>query len=134
MTDPVFAAPLPLTSPTVLPEWVDYNGHMNDACYAIAFSQAVDALMAQLGLDAAGREATGHTIYTLALLIRYVKEVKEGEPMLCEGQLLESDAKRLRVWLTLRHAASGDVLATSEQLLLSIDVSGPKASPWPEPV
>src|SRR3954465_15946213 len=99
MADPfAHGVPLPLTRPTVLPEWVDYNGHMNDACYALAFSQAVDALMAQLGLDAAGREATGHTIYTPALLIRYVKEVKQGEPMLCEAQLLESDAKRLRVW------------------------------------
>ncbi len=127
-------APLLLTHPTVLPEWVDYNGHMNDACYAIAFSHGVDALMARLGLDAAGREATGHTIYTLALLIRYVKEVKEGEPMLLDGQVLESDAKRLRVWLTLRHAGTGDVLATSEQLLLSVDSTGPKASPWPDAV
>jgi acyl-CoA thioester hydrolase len=126
--------PLLLTRPTVLPEWVDYNRHMNDACYALAFSQGVDALMDSVGLDHAGRLATGHTIYTLAVMIRYLKEVKEGEAMALYGQVLESDAKRLRVWLTLRHAGTGDVLATSEQLLLSVDSSGPRASSWPEPV
>lgn len=126
--------PLPLTQATVPAEWVDYNGHMNDACYAVAFSQAVDALMDRIGLDTPGRAATGHTIYTLAVMIRYVKEVKLGEPIAVEAQLLENDGKRLRVWLTLRHAGAGDVLATSEQLLLSIDTAGPRASPWPSAV
>jgi acyl-CoA thioester hydrolase len=129
-----FAAPLKLTRRTVPDDWVDYNGHMNDACYAVAFSSAIDALMDRIGLDEAGRATTGHTIYTLAVVIRYVKEVKKGEPIAVDAQLLESDAKRLRVWLTLTHAGTGDVLATSEQLLLCIDTSGPKASSWPHVV
>ena len=40
---------------TVLPEWVDYNGHLRDAFYLLIFSHATDALMDQLGLDEAGR-------------------------------------------------------------------------------
>lgn len=128
------ASPLAVGRWTVRPDWVDYNGHLNDAFYAVVFSRAVDALMDRLGLDAAGRAATGHTIYTAALLIRYLREVKEGEPLDVDVQVLESDAKRLRVWLTMRHGAKGHVVATSEQLLLSIDSSGPRASPWPAAV
>jgi acyl-CoA thioester hydrolase len=127
-------SPLPLGSWTVQADWVDYNGHLNDAYYAVVFSRAVDALMDRLGLDAAGRAATGHTIYTAALMIRYVREVKQGEPLDVDVQVLESDAKRLRVWLTMRHGGGGHVVSTSEQLLLSIDASGPRTSPWPESV
>ena len=128
------AAPLPVGRWTVQPDWVDYNGHLNDAFYAVVFSRSVDALMDCLGLDAAGRAATGHTIYTAALLIRYLREVKEGEPLDVDVQVLESDAKRLRVWLTMRHGTEGHIVSTSEQLLLSIDSSGPRTSPWPAAV
>ncbi|MFO1147240.1 MAG: thioesterase family protein [Alsobacter sp.] len=127
-------SPLPVGRWTVQADWVDYNGHLNDAYYAVVFSRSVDALMDRLGLDAAGRAATGHTIYTAALMIRYVREVKAGEPLDVDVQVLESDAKRLRVWLTMRHGLDGHVVATSEQLLLSIDASGPRTSPWPKDV
>ncbi|QFS81211.1 hypothetical protein FIV09_00040 [Roseivivax sp. THAF197b] len=28
---------------TVVPDWIDYNGHMRDSSYSLAFSLAVDA-------------------------------------------------------------------------------------------
>ena len=31
-------APLRLIRPTVPREWVDYNGHMSESCYLLAFS------------------------------------------------------------------------------------------------
>ena len=43
----------------VAPEWVDYNGHLRDAYYLLIFSHASDALMDAMGLDAAGRAASG---------------------------------------------------------------------------
>ena len=50
---------LALYETKVAPDWVDYNGHMNDAAYALVFSRAGDALMDRIGLDAAARKATG---------------------------------------------------------------------------
>lgn len=49
----------------VLPEWVDYNGHLNDAYYALVFSRSLDALMDEIGLDEEGRKANAYTIFTL---------------------------------------------------------------------
>ena len=49
----------------ILPEWVDYNDHLRDAFYLLIFSYATDALMTRIGLDHAGRERSGHTLYTL---------------------------------------------------------------------
>ena len=118
--------PLHLYDAVVLKDWVDYNGHMNDAAYAIPFSRAIDALMDRIGLDAEGRKATNHTLFTLAMQLRFVHEVKEGEPLTVTGQILEIDAKRLRIYQWLRHGRDGTLLATCEQLLASIDQSGPK--------
>lgn len=36
----------------VLPEWVDYNGHLRDAFYLLVFSYATDALMAHIAWTA----------------------------------------------------------------------------------
>ena len=36
--------PLELPTLTVLPEWIDYNGHMNVAYYVLAFDHGVDAV------------------------------------------------------------------------------------------
>ena len=36
-------------APTILPEWIDYNGHLRDAYYGLVLSHAIDELMDHLG-------------------------------------------------------------------------------------
>ncbi|HCC61943.1 MAG TPA: 4-hydroxybenzoyl-CoA thioesterase, partial [Pseudomonas sp.] len=62
----------------IRPEWVDYNNHLRDAFYLLIFSFATDALMDRIGLDQAGRERSGHTLYTLECHLNYLAEVKLG--------------------------------------------------------
>ncbi len=50
-------AGIPIYATAVLPEWIDYNGHLRDAYYALIVSLATDALMDRIGLDAAYRGA-----------------------------------------------------------------------------
>jgi acyl-CoA thioester hydrolase len=124
-------AALSLYDTVVASDWVDYNGHMNDAAYALVFSRATDALMDRIGLDAAARKASGRTLYTLQVMLHYLQEASEGAPLFVACQLLEHDDKRMRVWLEMRTGRDGAVLAASEQLLLSIDKNdGAKAAPW----
>ena len=124
-------AALSLYDSVVASDWVDYNGHMNDAAYALVFSRATDALMDRIGLDAAARKASGRTLYTLQVMLHYLQEASEGAPLFVACQLLEHDDKRMRVWLEMRAGRDGAVLAASEQLLLSIDKNaGAKAAPW----
>ncbi len=112
-------------------EWLDYNGHMNDAAYAIVFSRACDALMDSIALDAATRAATGQTLYTLQMMLHYFREVLEGAELEVTCQALEHDEKRLRVWFEMRERGAAQPSAASEQLLLSVSqVDGPKAAPW----
>lgn len=128
-------APFRLMEVRVKPEWVDFNGHMNDAAYAAAFSDALMVLTDHLGLDAEGRARTKHTIYTIVMMIRYLHEATENAALVLEGRILEADDKRLRIWGEMTDAASGTLLATTEQLFLCVDQSAdtPRAARWPEP-
>lgn len=126
MTDPL----LRVLEARIPADWVDYNGHMNDAAYAIAFSRATDRFMDQLGMDAAWRERSGCTIYTLENHICYLLEAHEGQTVRVTAQLLGHDSKRLRVFFQMHRHGSDELLATSEQMLLHVDASGPRAAPF----
>ncbi|WP_290650962.1 thioesterase family protein [Aquisalimonas sp.] len=113
--------PLTLVDAIVPPEWVDYNGHMNDATYAVAFSRAVDLFIEHLGMDAAFRSREQLSVYTLETHTRFLRESFERERLLVDLQLLDRDAKRAHVFLRLLDEHSS-VRATSEQMLMAMDM------------
>ena len=117
----------------VSPDWVDYNGHMNDAAYALVFSRAGDRWMEAIGLGAETRAATGYTLYTLQIMLHYFQEAKVGEPLRVSAQVLEFDAKKARLWMEMRAGAEGPVLAATEQLYLSVrQAEETRSAPWRE--
>ena len=126
-------APLVLWDLEVQPDWVDYNGHMNDAAYALVFSRAGDRWMEAIGLGAETRAATGFTLYTLQIMLHYFQEAKVGAPLRVTAQLLEHDSKRARLWMEMRAGAEGPMLAATEQLYLSVRQAGEtRSAPWRE--
>jgi acyl-CoA thioester hydrolase len=129
-------APMRLLEIEIPAEWVDYNDHLNDAYHALAFSRAGDAFMERLGLGEAGREASGRTIFTLGLIIRYLAEARLGERIAISLQVLEIDKKRMRFWLEARRAEDGELVSTSEQVLMCVDRTGgrPRAANFPDDV
>ncbi len=125
----------PLFTCTVRPEWIDYNGHMNDAYYALVFSRALDRLMTRIGLAQDGRTPDSPTIYTLTATIHYLAEVKEGETVSVETRILAYDPKRLHLWAQM-NCADGVLSALSEQVFLCVDQSSgtPRSRAFPDAV
>jgi acyl-CoA thioester hydrolase len=119
---------------TVRQDWVDYNGHMNDACYGIVFSHAVDDVIDAIGLDAAYRTAHARSMFTLETHVCYLREAKLGESLRVTQQLLGYDGKRLHVFLAMYRNGDDTLLATSEQMLLHVDMAGPRAVPFDAPI
>ena len=120
-----------LLDETARSEWIDYNGHLYDGYYAVIFARATDEFLLRIGLTPAVREATRHTIYTMETHVRFLWEVKLGTPLAVTCQLIELDAKRVRLFLSMRDKLRDIVVATSEQLLMSIDQTGEAHSaPW----
>ena len=117
---------LRLTDCTIPTEWLDYNGHMNDATYAIAFTHAVDAFMRHIGMDSNYRSTHKQTIFTLESHTRFLREVFVGEHLSTDLQLMDHDEKRAHVFMRL--IDQSDVTrATSEQMLMVIDTNTRRA-------
>ena len=128
-SEPDFSKPLALFTAEVLPEWLDYNGHMTESRYLQVFGDATDALLNFVGMDEAYR-TQGFSVYTVETHIRHLLEVAGGEPLTVETQLLGFDEKRLRIVHTMSKASSGDMLATAEHMLLHVDTEAGKACPF----
>lgn len=116
----------------VLREWIDYNGHMNDACYVRVFSESIDNLMDYLGMNEGFRHREQVSIYTLQTVVHYLKEAALDDPLVVTVRLLEYDSKKLRVFFTLRDPSSAAHFATMEALLLHVDMSVRRSSVFRE--
>lgn len=127
----VDAAPLSLHRATVRKEWVDYNGHLNDAYYMVIFSQATDAFMDHIGLDDAARQATKTSLFTLEGHINYLLEVKEGTTVEIRTRLIRHDAKRLQLYHEMFRPGHPEPVAAAEFMLLHVDTTdGAKSAPF----
>jgi carnitine 3-dehydrogenase len=126
-------APLRLHDTTVAPAWVDYNGHMSESCYLLVFGDSADAFFRFLGIDE-GYRAGGHSLYTVETHLHHRREVAEGEPLSLTLQVLDHDEKRIHVFHEMMHGASGDLLATAEQMLVHVDMQAERSAPLPPEV
>lgn len=126
MTEPT---PLNLYQGVVLPEWIDYNGHMNVAYYVLAFDHATDALLDHIGMDAAYREQQQSSVFTLELHVNYLQELRLNDPIQCNTQLLDYDAKRIHYFHHMYHAEQNYLAATSEMILLHMDMRERRSAP-----
>ncbi|PHK48928.1 thioesterase family protein [Staphylococcus edaphicus] len=110
--------------------WVDHNGHMNDAEYNRVFSDATDAWLSYLGLDKQTIEGIGYTVFTLENHVMYLKEIKVDEVINVSVELVDYDAKRLHVFMTLSDEVK-DRCATYEVMLMGMNTveNQPEAFP-----
>lgn len=127
----VAAAPLSLHRAVVRKEWVDYNGHLNDAYYMVIFSQATDAFIDYIGMVDAVRRATKTSIYTLEGHINYLLEVKEGVEVEIRTRLVRHDGKRMQLYHEMFRPGQDDPVAAAEFMLLHVDTNdGAKSAPF----
>src|SRR3977135_3912361 len=127
-------APLDTHRSTVLPEWVDWNGHMNVAFYVTAFDQASGAFMRNMGLGRRYVDGKLGMTFVLETHVTYDREMREGAPILFPNQLLERDAKKVHLYHEMFHAERGYLAATNEVIVMNIDYASRRSAPWPAPV
>ena len=119
---------LVIDTATVLPEWIDYNGHMNVAYYMQAFEVGIDSCKKVVGLNLHYIETEGRSTVALESHISYQQEAHLGEQLRIETRILACDGKRVHVYQeVLRDAA---LLATQETLAISFDTRARRVSPF----
>ena len=119
--------PLNTGGRTVPAEWIDYNGHMMDAYYFLAFTEATEAFLDHVGLGAAYQARTGGGIYTAESHLCFVSGLAQGADVRYWTQLLGHDEKRMHVFHRLTSA--GNLAATCE--LMFLHVSDGRVRPMP---
>ncbi|MEM1344135.1 MAG: thioesterase family protein [Pseudomonadota bacterium] len=127
------AAPAPLitSEQRVLPDWIDYNGHMNVAYYTLAFDHALDEAYDSVGVGPCLVKSHGMGPMALQTQIHYLDELLEGEAFTCRVMVLDADAKRVHVFAEMLKG-DGAVAATYESLTLNVDLNARRAAPFPE--
>src|SRR6476646_612517 len=131
MTMPAtFPAPYQRCEGEGLPEWIDYNGHMNLAYYTVLFDRATDLLFDELGLGLDYRRdrqvgafvAETHNIYERELLV--------GAGVRVATQILGTDDKRLHVGHEMFALEGGHRCATQELMFLHVTLVARRVSPF----
>ncbi len=122
------AAPLELYRCQVEPEWVDYNDHMTEAAFLTAFGWASDALFRYIG-DDEGYRAAENSFYTVESHINYRREALLDDPLRFTTQILGLDDKRLHFYHEMYNEDTGELLCTTEQMLVHVDTVAAKAAP-----
>ena len=119
---------------TVLPEWIDNNGHMNVACYLMAFDRALDDFTDAIGFTRAYRAAHQSGIFVVEAHLTYGQELLEGEAYRIETRVLGIDGKKLHLFERMERASDGAQAATCEMMILHMDMQSRRSAPFPAPI
>ncbi len=96
--EPVFFAPFVSTVMTVDSDWIDYNGHLNMAYYNVLIDRAVDEAFLLVGLGPDYIRERGASFFTAEAHVRYLRELKAGDPVRVTIRLIDYDEKRLHIY------------------------------------
>jgi carnitine 3-dehydrogenase len=112
--------PLRMLELSVLPAWIDYNGHMTEFRYVQVFSDTCDRLLLMIGMDAE-YVAAGCSYYTAETHTMQTDEIGANEKIYSTAQVLMADTKRLHVFYQLHATEDDRVLATTEAMYLHVN-------------
>jgi acyl-CoA thioester hydrolase len=127
-----FPVPFERFEGEVLPEWIDYNGHMNLAYYTVLFDQATDLLFDALGLGLDYRRDTLQGTFVAETHNLYERELLVGARVRIATQILGADEKRLHLGHEMFALAGGHRTATQELMFLHVDLAARRVSAFPE--
>src|SRR5947207_7379417 len=127
-----FPAPFDRFRGEVLPEWIDYIGHMNLAYYTVLFDQATDLLFDELGLGLDYRRDRQLGTFVAETHNRYERELLVKARVRIATQILGADDKRLYRGHEMFALAGGHRCATQELMFLHVDLRARRVSPFPK--
>jgi carnitine 3-dehydrogenase / betainyl-CoA thioesterase len=119
--------PLRLHSARIPPEWVDYNGHVTESRFVELMSDATDAFIHYVGVDA-DYLSRGGAYFTAESHMSFLSQANAEEQVEVSTQVLSSDEKRLHLYHRLTRAYGGEPIAESETLLLHVDTRRGRAT------
>lgn len=119
---------------SVLPEWIDYNDHMNVAFYLLAFDHAVDKLWQRFGITEHYVASEANSTFAVEAHVTYRRELRLNDDFVVNALVLAYDEKRIHHFMRMYHADDEFLAATVEWMNLHVDLGERCVTPWPEHV
>lgn len=129
-----FPAPFVSSVHRIEDQWIDYNGHFNMAYYNVLFDRAGDEAFEAIGLGADYVKRTNCSFFTLEAHVTYLRELDASDTVTVDIQFLDYDAKRIHYFEQMRHTVDGWIACTTELIVIHVDMSARKSSPFPPDV
>ena len=134
-TDKTWTSPYKTRNQKVLPEWIDYNGHMNVAYYTLAFDKALDFFFEDvLGIGPSFVEKNKEGPFALKASYNYFSELLEKEIFFVDISILDFDSKRVHLFGEMRKDKSLELSAVFETVLMNMDLSARTVKQYPDRV
>ena len=134
-TDKILSSPYKTRNQKVIPEWIDYNGHMNVAYYTLAFDKALDFFFEDvLGIGPSFVEKNKEGPFALKASYNYFSELLEEEIFFVDISILDFDSKRVHLFGQMRKDKSLELSAVFETVLMNMDLSARTVKQYPERV
>jgi acyl-CoA thioester hydrolase len=110
--------------------WIDYNGHLSEPYYVLVFGHATDAVMDEVGLGPAYREANDASLYTVEAHVRYLDEVSADSDLEVRSSVIGATGKLLWIW----HELWVDSRLCATEEVLGVHVVGRGSAPFSDDV
>ena len=115
-------------------QWTDYNGHLNMAYYAVLFDRAAEEMFEGFGTGADYVKRTNCTTFTLETHTTYANELKQGEDVRVETQIIGADQKRVHYVQQMFRGETSYLACVLEVMISHVDMNVHRTSAFPEEV
>lgn len=112
----------------VIPEWTDYNGHMNLAFYIHLFDSAWEVMLEKFNIGEKSAKFEKRTTFAVESHTTYDMEVKVGDEVDLSLLFLDIDKKRLVYKLEMMHKKEKYLASTTEVCSLYVDLNTRKVA------
>ena len=121
-----------LKSGKVLPEWTDYNGHMNLAFYIHLFDSSWEVLLEKFNIGENSAKNEKRTTFAVESHTTYDMEVKVDDEVDMNLLFLDFYKKRLVYKLEMIHKKDKYLASTTEVCSLYVDLSSRRVTEFEE--
>ena len=127
-----YNTPLVLHSKKVLPEWIDYNGHMNVVYYTLVFDNSLDFFLEEiLGIGESHAIKKKQGPFVLQAHYHYLNEMNLNEEFNVRLLVVDCDKKRMHLCLDIFSKKQKKVIAVAEKILINVNLNIRKVEHYP---
>jgi acyl-CoA thioesterase FadM len=120
----------PTLEASVEPRFIDAMGHMNVAWYVHLFDRATWAFFSEMGIDEDHRRGANVGMFAVEEHLRYLAELRVGQPLVVRTRLLEVSARSLRLSHAMIDSTRRRLSAVAEVVGVHIDLATRRSTPF----